>query len=198
LSLKNDIDMVKEEFSSEEKFFEKAVMTERFVKKYKNVMIGSLVAVVVVVAANIAYDINKQSKVRAANEVLAELNKDANNTVALLRLNELSPQLHDVWVFSQAVADKNVAALKELEHSKAIIVSDVAAYELAQNSNDAKKLENYALKQDAIYRDLAQVQSAVILMNSGKMKEAHEKLAKISTASPLNKVSLALLHYGLK
>jgi len=35
LSLKQDIEMVKEELNSEEKFFEKAVLTERFVKKYK-------------------------------------------------------------------------------------------------------------------------------------------------------------------
>jgi len=46
LSLKENIGMVKEELTAEEQFFEKAVVTERFVKKYKNVMIGSLVVIV--------------------------------------------------------------------------------------------------------------------------------------------------------
>ena len=35
LSLKTDIEMVKDELTSEEKFFEKAVVTEKFIKKYK-------------------------------------------------------------------------------------------------------------------------------------------------------------------
>ena len=35
MSLKEELEMVKEELSSEEKFFEKAVITEKFVKKYK-------------------------------------------------------------------------------------------------------------------------------------------------------------------
>jgi len=45
LSLKNNIEMVKEELNSEEKFFEKAVITEKFVKKYKNLLIGSVIAI---------------------------------------------------------------------------------------------------------------------------------------------------------
>lgn len=63
MSLKNDIEMVREELNSEEKFFEKAVVTERFIKKYKNVIIGSIAAIVVVVGANIAYDMNKASQI---------------------------------------------------------------------------------------------------------------------------------------
>jgi hypothetical protein len=38
LSLKENINMVREELNSEEKFFEKAVITEKFVKKYKNLL----------------------------------------------------------------------------------------------------------------------------------------------------------------
>ena len=37
VSLKENIEMVKNELNSEEQFFEKAVQTERFVKKYKKV-----------------------------------------------------------------------------------------------------------------------------------------------------------------
>ena len=62
LSLKENIDMVKQELNSEEKFFEKAVITEKFVKKYKNMMIASVVAIVVLVAANIGYEANEASK----------------------------------------------------------------------------------------------------------------------------------------
>ena len=59
--------MVKEELNSEEKFFEKAVMTEKFVKKYKNIMIGAVVAVVVLVSANLIYESNNNANIEEAN-----------------------------------------------------------------------------------------------------------------------------------
>ncbi len=195
MSLKNDIEMVKEELNSEEKFFEKAVITEKFVKKYKNVMIGTLVAVVLLVGANMAYEANKQSKMDAANKALLELTKDTKNSAAASQLKALSPNLYDVWVLSQAIANKDLVSMKELKNSKAILISDLATYELAQ---DAASLSSYALKQDAIYKDLALVQSAVILMNENKIDKAHQELSKIGLQSPLAKIASALLHYGVK
>jgi hypothetical protein len=195
LSLKENIDMVKEELNSEEKFFEKAVMTEKFIKKYKNIMIGSVVAVVVLVAANIAYNANESSKIAAANAALSTLQKDAGNSAALSELKTLSPNLHDVWIFSQAVANKDIEAMKSLKDSKALIIGDLVAYEL---SSDAASLEDYASKQDAIFRDLALVQGAVMLFNENKIEEAKHKLSKVSKESSLGKLVEALMHYGIK
>ncbi|MFA5234410.1 MAG: hypothetical protein WC390_08435 [Sulfurimonas sp.] len=195
MSLKDNISMVKEELNSEEKFFEKAVMTEKFIKKYKNIMIGSVVAVVVLVVANIAYNANESSKVAAANAALSTLQKDAGNSAALSELKTLSPNLHDVWVFSQAVASRDLEAMKSLKNSKALIVGDLVAYEL---SNNAASLEDYASKQDAIFRDLALVQAAVMLFNENKIEEAKNKLSKVSKESSLAKVVEALMHYGIK
>jgi len=198
LSLKNDINMVREELNSEEKFFEKAVITEKFVKKYKNLMIGSLVVVVAVVTANIAYDINKKSNMDAANNLLLELQADANNTQALQELKKVSPSLYDVWLFSKAIVDQDLATLKELKSSKTLLIGDLSEYEVAQNSKDLGSLESYGSKQNAIYKELAQIQAAVILMNEGKVDLAHQKLATIGEQSSLNKVAKALLHYGVK
>ena len=195
MSLKNDIEMVKEELNSEEKFFEKAVITERFVKKYKNVMIASLVAVVLFVGANMAYEANKQSKIDDANKALAELIKDANNTVAASQLKALSPNLYDVWIFSNALKNNDSVSMKELKNSKALLIKDLASYELA---SDPKSLNDYALQEGAIYRDMALVESAVILMKKNEIKKAHEQLAKVALDSPLFKVASVLLHYGVK
>ena len=190
--------MVKEELNSEEKFFEKAVMTERFVKKYKNAMIASVVAVVVLVGANITYTLNKQNTIEAANATLLALESDASNAAALSRLQSLSPSLYDVWTYSQAVADKNVNALTKLKDSKTTLIGDLSTYELASRSKDVTALEAYALKQNSIYKDLAFIQMAVILMNDAKVDEAHKKLAQISVQSPLAQVANALAHYGVK
>jgi len=190
--------MVKEELNSEEKFFEKAVITERFVKKYKNLMIGAVVAIVVIAGANIAYDINKQSQITAVNSALLTLNEDSKNTQALSTLKNISPKLYDVWIYSNAIATKDLVTLKELKNSKATIIADLVNYELAQDSKDVASLESYAAKQDAIYKELALLQSAVILMSNSEIKKAHQVLEQIPLQSSLGKISNALLHYGVK
>ncbi len=198
MSLKNDLDMVKEELNSEEKFFEKAVITEKFVKKYKNLMIASVIGVVILISGNIAYDINKQNTKDAANEALLELMKDSTSATALTRLESLSPALRDVWVYSQAVVSKDTAALESLKSSNDVIISDLASYESAVDSKDKATLDSYALKQNSIYKDLAHIQSAVLLIESGNTTEAQEKLSLISIDSSLAQVAASLMHYGVK
>jgi hypothetical protein len=161
-------------------------------------MIGSVVALVLVVGGSIAYDMNKQSKIDAANTALSLLQKDPKDSTSLAQLKALSPNLHDVWLYSQAIVDKNVELLAQLQSSKALIVSDLITYELAQNKKDISALNSYAMKQSSIYKDLAQVQSAVMLINSGEIKQAHDKLSTITESSSLYRVAKALLHYGVK
>ena len=198
MSLKDNIGMIKEELTTEEKFFEKAVVTEKFVKKYKNVMIGSVVVVVLFVAGNIIYNVKEQNRLQEANAALLTLKKNPQDTATREKLHSLSPKLYDVWLYSQAVVQKNIKDLEKLENSKALLIDDLATYEAAQNLQDKEKLEAYAQKQGAIYKDLAQVQVAILLLNEGKIKEAHEKLRMIGAGSPLQTVAKALMHYGVK
>lgn len=198
MSLKNDLDMVKEELNSEEKFFEKAVITEKFVKKYKNVMIASFVVIVLLIVGNITYEVNKNNTKNAANAALLELINDSTNEAELARLESLSPALHDVWLYSQAVVNRDVTTLEALKNSEAAMIGDLASYELATGSKELEKLETYSLKQESIYKDLANVQSAVLLIENGKVEEAHQKLSLITVDSPLAQVSKSLMHYGVK
>ena len=198
MSLKTDIEMVKEELTSEEKFFEKAVVTEKFVKKYKNVMIGSVVAVVLFVAGSITHNVSEQNRIDSANIALAELQNNPENMATLARLESLSPTLHDVWVYSQALVSKNSEKLESLTKSDAVLIADLASYELAQNANSVEKFNSYIASTDPIYLDLARVQSAVLLMNEKKIDQAHETLTQISLNSPLAKIAKVLMHYGVK
>ncbi|ABB44527.1 conserved hypothetical protein [Sulfurimonas denitrificans DSM 1251] len=195
MSLRDNIEMVKEELNSEEKFFEKAVVTERFIKKYKKIIIISIAAIVVVVGANIAYDANERSKTSAANIAFAKLEINSNDTAALNELKSLAPNLHDAWIFSQAIANKDMEKLKSLKNTKALIINDLAEYEMA---TDNSMLEKYASKQDAIFRDLALIQGAIMLLNNNKIDEARNMLEKVSKESSLEKLVASLLHYGIK
>jgi len=198
LSLKENINMVKQELNSEEKFFEKAVITERFVKKYKNYMIGGAVAILIAVIVDFAYETNKAATVEEANVVLRSLNQEINNVDALSELKSLSPKLYDVWTYSQAVANKDVETLKTLSRSKTLLISDLATYELASSTADEDMLSDYSMKQNAIFKDLALVQNAILFLEKDKIEKAHNELKKVSQDSSLSKVALALLHYGVK
>jgi len=198
LSLKENIGMVKEGLTAEEQFFEKAVVTEKFVKKYKNVMIGSVVVIALVVAGNIIYNMNRASTLNAVNKTLVTLESNPSSKEAQDKLASLSSTLNDVWLYSQAVAHQDLKTLDSLQQSKAPLIGGLATYEAAQNSQNKAKLEAYAQTQGAIYRDLAQVQLAIILMNENKIADAHEHLSMIGIQSPLAPVAKALMHYGVK
>lgn len=190
--------MVKDELNQEEKFFESAVKVERFYKKYKMVLIGGVVAVVAVIAGVSIYDANEQERILAANSAFNILTQDANNSSAAAQLQQLSPELFDVWNLSQAVANSDETRLKALVASKTTGVSDMARYELAALSRDTASLSAYAYKQDAIYKDLALVETSVLLMQADDISGAHEKLTLIDNTSPMYKVSRLLMHYGVK
>jgi hypothetical protein len=198
LSLKENIEMVREELNSEEKFFESAVKTERFIKKYKKPLIGAVSAIVVLVAGMAVYNASMNAKIEAANDVFVILQKDPADAEAAQKLKELDPALFDVWELSKAIASEDTEALQRLSSSQAIAVADIASYELAAITNDVKKLDAYAYGQNAIYRDLALVETAVLLMEKGNIDGAHEKLKMLAPDSAIYKVGQMLLHYGAK
>ena len=198
MSLKDNIEMVKDELNSEEQFFEKAVQTERFVKKYKKPLIGVVVAAVLALTAGSAYNIYTQNKIDASNSALNILLDNPSDAAAQKELKNLNPKLYDVWTLSNALKTKDKAALSSLQSSKALVVADMAEYELAAIDQDETALQNYAQKSDALFKDLAVIEAAVLLMEKGDKEAAHNKLAMISMNSPVYKLAQSLSHYGVK
>ena len=198
MSLKENVDFIKEELSSEEKFFEKAVQTERFFKKYKKSIIVVLSLVVIVALGNVAYKVKEQNRIEEANAQLALLTENPSDMQAQNRLKELSPKLYAAWSFAHAITSNDTKRLNELKNSKLPVIDDLSAYEVASRTSDLKGLENYTLRQAAIYKDLAIVQSAVIYMSKNEIVKAKEKLAQINAESPVQGIAAVLNHYGVK
>jgi len=198
LSLKNDIEMVKEELNAEEQFFEKAVVTERFFKKYKKIIVGGVVVIALGVAVSVGLELKKQHTLEASNDLLLQLEKNPKDTKLYEQLHAINPSLAALWEYSQATVNGDIKALEKLKDVKEPILNDLISYEVAQDMQSVEKLDAYALRQNAIYRDLALIQSAVILIHEKKLDLAHEKLASISQTSPLYKVASMLRHYGIK
>ena len=198
MSLKENIEMVKDELNSEEQFFEKAVQTERFVKKYKKPLIAIVSAAVLAVITASAYNIYTQNKIDASNTALNVLLQNPADTAAQEELKSLNPKLYDVWTLSNALKTKDKAALSALQSSKALVVADLAQYELAAMGEDEKALESYAQKSGALLKDLAVIEAAVLLIEKGEKEAAHNKLSMISLNSPVYKLAQSLSHYGIK
>ena len=89
-------------------------------------------------------------------------------------------------------------SLENLKNSKVSPLKDLVSYELAQNKKDVNALTEYALQQDSIYKDLAQLQAAIFLINDGKTDKAHSKLQTIADTSPVANFTKALMHYGVQ
>lgn len=198
MSLRENVEMVKEELNSEEKFFENAVKTEWFVKKYKTLLIGGIIVIVLAIGANIAYDAKVRSDVERANSALRLLNADGSNKKAQTELKSLNPDLFDAWQLSQALKNSDTEALASLKDSKAIAVGDIARYQNAVLNKDIKALEDYSMAPQAIYKDLALFELAVLLIREDRVDEAHAKLQSIAKESPLYRYAQPLMHYGVK
>ena len=198
LSLKDNISMVKDELNAEEKFFENAVITERFISKYKKPLIAVASVIAVGILANVTYDYYTNSRAESANNALLELQTNANDQKALETLKANNPKLYDLYTLSQAIKKNDSKTLESLKTSTASEVSDIASYQLASLQNNLNALNSYANSADGIDKDMAVIQSAVLLIQENKVDQADRKLASISTESPLYSVAKALLHYGVK
>ena len=198
MSLKENISMVKQELSAEEQFFEQAVKTERFVKKYRKPLIAVAVAIGIAVAGTMGYDAYEASVRTEVNEAFAALQKDENDKAAQQLLQRKAPLLYDAWRLGVAVRAGDTATLRELSGSKAAEIADIGRYEYAAITKDAQALDGYAAGREAIYRDMALVDEAVLLLKDGKTAEAHRRLQMIGNTSPVYALATALMHYGVK
>lgn len=198
MSLKENVEMVREELNSEEKFFENAVRTERFVKKYKTLLISGVSVIILGIGANLAYDAKIRSDIDSANAALTVLSSDRSDVKAQEELKNLNPDLFDAWQLSQALKNSDAEALASLKDSKAIAVGDIAMYQNAVLNKDIKALEAYSMKPQAIYKDLALFELAVLLIREDRVDEAHAKLQTISKESPLYRYAQPLMHFGAK
>ncbi len=198
LSFKDNISMVRDELNAEEKFLENAIKTERFFNKYKTQLIGLAVVVVVAIVGNVTYNYIKSSKVESANVAFSILQTHSDDKQALSDLKENDPKLYDLYILSNAIKKGDVKALEELKSSKAFAVSDLATYQLASLQSNLNGLNTYANGEDAIDKDMALIQSAVLFMEQNKIEEANRKLASVPSNSPVYGLAKSLMHYGVK
>jgi len=198
LSLKENIQALKEELNSEEKFFESAVRTERFVKKYQKPMIASVIVVFLSLGGSVVYQMLHDAKVERVNVALNTLLMNPSDQNALKELSSQGGSLYELYSLSKALHDNDVKTLQVLQSANSSEVSDIASYESAVLSKDTKALDVYSKKQGSIYQELAVIELAVSSIQKGDIKAAHSSLASIKEDSAVYPLAQMLSHYGVK
>ncbi len=194
MSLKEDINVIKQEIDNEEKFLTAFVKLERFVKKYKMFFIS---IVSFVVASGIVYGgyvYYEDARVAAANEAYVKLLKNPKDAEALTTLKSKSKTLFDAYTLQMAIKNNDLKGLSAASGSQNRVISDIAAYELAAASGDAGKLSAYATNKDAFYKDLAFFVLANKYIEQGEYKKAKDTLAKIGANSEVKEYAKYLNH----
>lgn len=191
MSIKENVDYVKTELSSEEKFLENFVKGERFFKKYKT-LIFAFVAILLIgiISFFIKNSVTQSNKIEA-NIAFNKVLENSNDAQALANLKDKNPQLYDVVLFLQAKndaksADINVPLLKEL-----------SKYQVTLANKDVSGLDNLSMQNDFLLKDFAIFNKALFLTNEGKFNEAKTTLALIPQTSKAFELAKLLNHYLL-
>ena len=191
MSIKENVDYVKEELSSQEKFLENFVKGERFYKKYRT-LIFAFIAIIVVgsigtIIKNNMDEANKLEANLAFNKVL----QNSNDAQALEELKNKNAKLYEVALFLQAKKDNksvevNIPLLKEL-----------SKYQTALADKNIAELDNLSMQNDFLLKEFAIFNKALLLTNEGKFNEAKTTLALIPQTSRAFELAKLLNHYLL-
>ncbi|ADV47247.1 hypothetical protein [Nitratifractor salsuginis] len=190
MSLKEELNYVKEELSSDEKLLESAFKLERFYKKNKVAIWAVILVAVLGFGGKAIYGAYQEHLEAKANEALLRLEKNPADQAALKELESANPKLYALYRYSTAVDQGKVEPLKSLEGSEDPRLKDLSTYHVAVLS---KKPGN-----SRYYHDLSLVEQAYEALKAGKKAEARSKLALIGENSPVAGIARLLRHATLQ
>ena len=190
MSIKENVDYIKSELSNEEKLLEGFVKSERFFKKYKNLLIALIVAIVI---GSIIYFVKKSfdESNKYDSNILLNNYLEKGDEKALQSLKDKNNSLYEIALYLKARQDGKSAEIS------LPILKELSEFELAKDKNDIEALDKLSMKGDFLLKDYALFNKALILTNEGKYQEAKDTIAKISNDSRTIELVNLLNHYLL-
>lgn len=190
MSIKDDVNYVKTELSSDEKVLESAFKLESLYKKYKFVIWGVAASAILFFAVSAGMDALHRSKLEAANQALLTLEQNPSDTKALSVLKDENPALYELYIFSQAAKKQDLAALSTVAQSSDEILTDMSRY--------TKGAIEEAPVDSNLYKELSYLEEAYLAIKAKKPQEAKRKLELIDERSALSTIARLLEHATLK
>lgn len=185
MSLKENIDYMKTELTAQEQFLENFVKAEKIFKKYKILIFGALVGVILLVIAMFSYDyMEEQNKIKA-NLAFNEFLADTNNQQALDKLKANNKNLYEI---AMHIKDENhipdVAIFKE-----------IAMFQNAVKSGDTKTIDTLLSNNNFLFKDYAVVIKALQAIKADDYKSAQETIKMLPKDSMSSDLASLLEHY---
>jgi hypothetical protein len=190
LNIKDSIDEVKKELSSDEQMLASAFKIERFYKRNKIAILSLVTIVILFFGGRGVMSVMEEMKLNSANDAFITLIKDENSTEALATLKEKNPKLFELYSYKKAVENRDIERLKSLANSKNEFISDMSSYHLSVIEGKESNSE--------LYREIATLNSAYIFMKNGKMDDAKNQLDLIDEQSAVYNISTFIKHYTIK
>ena len=195
MGLKENVEAVKKELSTEEQFLGSIIKAEGFLKKYKKLLIALAVFLIVASLAYTFYKSNQEKNFIASNEAYSKLLENPADSEAQELLKSKNPKLYQLFLFTNEIKSSDLAKLDTLNSKiQDPILKDLLAYQKASLSGEHLAL--YTTKQNALLKDSAKIQEAYLLLKDGKTKRAADILTQISDDSPLKQMAQSLKHYS--
>ena len=191
MSTKENVDYIKEELSSQEKFLENFVKGERFYKKYK-ILIFAFIAIAIIgsIGTVIKGSIDESNKVKA-NLAFNKILQNSNDSEALLELKNTNEKLYEVALFLQAKKDAKSAEIT------LPLLKELSQYQEALSNKNIEKLNNLSMQNDFLLKEFAIFNKALLLTNEGKYDDAKTALKLIPQTSKAFELANLLNHYLL-
>ena len=193
MSIKENVDFIKDELNSEEKFLESSVKVERFYKKHKIKIITIVVLLVLgFIGKNILDYTDNQNKI-VANEAYMKLLENPKDTESRKTLKNINPKLLEVANYQIALKSSNIDELKKIINIP--FIASLADYEVAILEKNINKLNENSLNNKSLIKDMASLNQALLLIENGKIKEAKIIIKTIPTDSNVNQIVKMVEHY---
>ena len=191
MSIKENVDYVKTGLSSEEKFLESFVKSERFFKKYKTLIFAFVIIIIVGIIGFFIKENLAQSNKLKANIAFNQVLENSNNAQALATLKDKNPQLYDIALYLQAKKEAKVAQIS------VPLLKELSKYQTALANKNISELDNLSMQNDFLLKEFAIFNKALLLTNEGKFNEAKTTLALIPETSKAFELAKLLNHYLL-
>lgn len=187
MSLKEDVEYIKKEISAEESYMENFFKVEKFFKKYKKLLVASVVILFIAVVGYYVSAYLTQKNTLQANIAFNTLLKNPNDTEALAVLQVKNPKLYEIYQYNlDTTKDTKVEFFKEL-----------VQYTNAIKENSIEKIDEVTQEQKFLLKDFAILNKAVIQAQNSQYDEARESIKLIDNKSEVSPLAKILEHFLL-
>lgn len=187
MSIKDDVNYLKNELNNEEKLLENFVKLERFFKKYKKIIYVLILLAIITPIAIFTKNKIDQSNLYKANIALNNYLEQGDES-SLQYLKNKNQSLYEVALFLTAKKE-----LSEINISSKYL-KELLEYQIAAKEMNFDKLDALRKNDDFLIKDYAILHEAIILVNQEEYEKAKAILEEINQDSKVYELAILLKH----